>query len=209
MLLQLDNLDGWESIAAVNPPLALYAAEYWIQHVSAGDIASSNELQQPMRALFQPQSVQFINWIQIFNIDRPWHPAQLRRSSSTIAPPRYYASLSGLWGISGWLLDGSMDVNAQGGEYGSMLQVASAGGHEAVVQLLLEKNTDVNAQGRFYGSALQAASADGHEAVVRLLLENNADVNSQGGPYGSALQAASAHGHEAVAQLLEVACVNA
>jgi len=35
-LLRLDNADGWESLATLNAPLALYAAQYWIQHVSLG-----------------------------------------------------------------------------------------------------------------------------------------------------------------------------
>ena len=46
------------------------------------------------------------------------------------------------------------DINAQGGYYGSALQVALAHGHMAVVRLLLEKDTDVNAQGGPYGSML-------------------------------------------------------
>jgi ankyrin repeat protein len=72
------------------------------------------------------------------------------------------------------LLNHKADVNAQGGLYGTALQAASCGGHEAVVQLLLDYKADVNAQGGHYGTALQAASYGGHEAVVRLLLERGA-----------------------------------
>ena len=36
--------------------------------------------------------------------------------------------------------------------YGSALQAASNGGHEAIVRLLLQKDADVNAQGGCYGS---------------------------------------------------------
>ena len=63
--------------------------------------------------------------------------------------------------MSGWLLDGNADVNARGGEYGSMLQAALACGHKAVIQLLLEKDVDVNAQGaeESYGFVLYVASA--------------------------------------------------
>ena len=60
-----------------------------------------------------------------------------------------------------------------------MVQVASAGGHEAVVWLLLEKNVDINAQGGEDGSTLQVALAGGHKAIIQLLLEKNADVNAQ------------------------------
>ena len=73
VLLRLDNLDGWESITDLNSPLALYTAEYWTQHVSSGDIASSSELEHPMRALFQAQSTQIINWIRLHDIDCHWN----------------------------------------------------------------------------------------------------------------------------------------
>jgi len=76
-LVRLDNADGWESLAALKAPLALYAAEYWIQHVSFGDIASSSEFEGPMRALFQPQSAQYINWIWLHDIDRSRDHTQL------------------------------------------------------------------------------------------------------------------------------------
>jgi ankyrin repeat protein len=36
------------------------------------------------------------------------------------------------------LIDAGADVNAQGGEYGSALYVASQGGHEKVVQMLID-----------------------------------------------------------------------
>ena len=74
ILLRLDRPDGWESFAALNSPLALYAAKHWIQHVLSGEIASSGEVEHHMRALFQPQSAQFINWIRLYDIDLlPWH----------------------------------------------------------------------------------------------------------------------------------------
>jgi ankyrin repeat protein len=52
------------------------------------------------------------------------------------------------------LLENNADVNAQGGEYGTALQAASARGYEQTMKLLLENNADVNAQGGYYGNAL-------------------------------------------------------
>jgi ankyrin repeat protein len=43
------------------------------------------------------------------------------------------------------LVDKGADVNAQGGEYGSALQVAVARGHTEMAQLLVDKGADVNA----------------------------------------------------------------
>jgi hypothetical protein len=111
-----------------------------------------------MRSLFQWQSAQFVNWIRLHDIDDDWIPTQPRRSSSTIPPPLYYASLAGLPEISRWLLEKDTDVNVRGGQYGNALQAVSAGGHEAVVRLLLEKNADINAQGAAGRSVWQCAS---------------------------------------------------
>jgi hypothetical protein len=70
---------------------------------------------------------------------------------------------------------GNVNINAQGGEYGTALQAASERGHKEVVQVLVDKNADVNAQGGEYGTALYVASVGGHKEVVQILLENGAN----------------------------------
>lgn len=80
--------------------------------------------------------------------------------------------------------------------------MASAGGHEKVVQILLEHNADINAQSTHRGSALQVASVGGHEKVVQMLLDHDADVNADGGYHGNALQATSAVGYDRIVQML-------
>ncbi|KAJ7439526.1 ankyrin repeat-containing domain protein, partial [Mycena galericulata] len=67
------------------------------------------------------------------------------------------------------LLDNGADINTQGGEYGTALQMASVYGHREIVQMLLDNGADVNARGGRYGMALRAASEGGHEEVVRPL----------------------------------------
>jgi len=100
------------------------------------------------------------------------------------------------------LSESRIDVNAQGGPLGSVLQVAAAKGKEEIVWILLEKGADVNAQGGLYGSALQAAAANGNEKILGMLLEKGADVNAQGGLHGSALQVAAAKGKEEIVWML-------
>jgi ankyrin repeat protein len=66
------------------------------------------------------------------------------------------------------LLESSVDVNAQGGQYTDALQAALQRNHKAIVKLLLENGANVNALGGGYGNALQAAS----ETVSALPLED-------------------------------------
>lgn len=55
------------------------------------------------------------------------------------------------------LLESGADVNASGGQYGSMLQAVSYWSDDSIVRLLLESGADVNAQGGLYGTTLNAA----------------------------------------------------
>ncbi|KAH0565685.1 hypothetical protein GP486_000925 [Trichoglossum hirsutum] len=112
------------------------------------------------------------------------------------------AVAGGFASITEELLTKGVDVNVQGGGFGSALQTASYRGHDQIVQWLLEKGADVNAQGVRHSNALQAASYKGHGQIVQRLLEGGADVNMQGGHYGNALQAASAGGHDQIVQRL-------
>ncbi|KAJ7117179.1 hypothetical protein C8R44DRAFT_926117 [Mycena epipterygia] len=116
--------------------------------------------------------------------------------------PLHAASSEGHEQIIRLLLQRGVDVNAQGGEYGSALQAASYHGRDKIVQLLIECGADVNTEGGEYGSALQAASAVGNGNIVQLLVANGADVNRQGEKYSTALQVASSHGHKDIVRFL-------
>ncbi|KAI4122622.1 MAG: hypothetical protein LQ338_005716, partial [Usnochroma carphineum] len=86
--------------------------------------------------------------------------------------------------------------------YGTLLHLASAEGHERILQILLKKGADVNAQSGHYGTALQAASCEGYGEIVNVLLKKGADVNAQSGHYGTALQAASCEGYSEIVNVL-------
>src|SRR6202022_1209169 len=94
----------------------------------------------------------FSNWVALYVIEV--------RVIDESGPPRdisqaklYYSSLLGLYDITKGLLehganvDGTTTVSMCTPLYGSALQAAVAGGHEAIVQLLLEKGANVNETG--------------------------------------------------------------
>ncbi|UKZ83631.1 hypothetical protein TrVFT333_011440 [Trichoderma virens FT-333] len=101
------------------------------------------------------------------------------------------------------LLDSGVNINAQGGKYGTALQAACVFKHQDtrdnylkqvdVVRFLLDHGADVNLEGGEYGTALQAACATEYDSfnIIRLLLERGANIHSAGGKYGSAWYAAA------------------
>ncbi|EIM82246.1 uncharacterized protein STEHIDRAFT_160801 [Stereum hirsutum FP-91666 SS1] len=149
-------------------PLALYAAEHWMNHAGP---THNDAVADLAFDLLQAHSMVFVNWVRIYDVDRDSNNTELSRPPDDIPPPLYYAARAGFVRVSKKLLENGADVSAQGGVYGNALQAASVGGHSAVVQQLLENGADVNAQGGRYGNALQAASVGGHNAVVQQLLE--------------------------------------
>ncbi|KAJ7048703.1 hypothetical protein C8F01DRAFT_1070277, partial [Mycena amicta] len=108
-----------------------------------------------------------------------WVAVTCEHSDAPAGSPVYWAALKGHLDIAQLLLEHGADINAQGGKFGTALQVASLGGHLDLARLLLEHGADVNAQGGLYGNSLQAATYKGHLDVVQLLLEHGADM--QGG----------------------------
>jgi hypothetical protein len=180
-----------------------YSARFWITHTQAVT-QMSEPLNQLVMTFFLTGSGAYLNWIRIHDPDTPGLGPNWERKMETAPTPLYYASMSGFTEVVRLLiLEGKdADVNTQQGRCGNALQVASAGGHSAVVELLLDRGADVNAQGGYYGNALQAASAGGHLALVELLLGKGADINAQGGCYGNALQAASEAGQLKILELL-------
>ena len=94
----------------------------------------------------------------------------------------------------------------------TVLQVAAAGGHLAVIDQLLQAKADVNEPaGSSCGrTALQAAAEQGHLAVIDRLLQAKADVNAPAAEYDgrTALQAAAGGGHLAVVDRLLQAKAN-
>jgi ankyrin repeat protein len=108
------------------------------------------------------------------------------------------ASCNGHVEVVRHLLDKGEDVNlhAQEGLHGNLLQEASSEGQIVRLFRLLNKGAGVHTQSGEYGNALQAASYNGHVEIVRHLLDKGEDENAQEGLHGNAkLQVASSGGH--------------
>ncbi|UKZ46576.1 hypothetical protein TrVGV298_000781 [Trichoderma virens] len=75
-----------------------------------------------------------------------------------------------------YLLDQCPDinVNAQGGAFGSALQAAAYSGQTLSVRLLLDRKADVNARSGKYRSPLNGAVISGYWDIVEILLEAGA-----------------------------------
>ncbi|KAF7966839.1 hypothetical protein HWV62_36913 [Athelia sp. TMB] len=116
--------------------------------------------------------------------------------------PLLIASEEGHLEIARLLLHRGVNVNVEGGSYGTALQAACARGHLELAKLLLDNGADINIVGGRYGTALQAACAGGYLEFAQLLLVKGSDVNAVGGFFGTALQAACARGRLELTKLL-------
>ncbi|KAH7386811.1 hypothetical protein DE146DRAFT_759229 [Phaeosphaeria sp. MPI-PUGE-AT-0046c] len=184
-LLQYQQLELRRDFLEISQ-LAHYSAEFWTLHAAkTGD--QSKETKDMAIRLFCKKQAAFVNWVRLWDPERPWEMPELHKDREEILDPLYYAACLDLRDVVTFLLNKGADVNAQGGDYGNALEAAAFKGNKAIVRLLLNKNANVNAQGGRYSNTLQAASLKGYEAIVRLLLNKNANVNAQGGRYSNAL----------------------
>ena len=181
VLLQLDNDITRERMKEF--PLAMYAAQYWVNHAEFGDGLSHAE--DMMKRLFEPGNPHLSAWVWTYDLDgKRFAPSEsmVTETPPTIPPasPLYYAALCGFHGIADWLVTTfSQDVNAQGGGLGTPLNAASNRGHLKVVEVLLKHNATINQQDYMGWAALHEASNSGHLEVSRVLLEFGADVKAE------------------------------
>lgn len=184
-ILDLENLTVIDYQSTQEPfPLALYAAEYWISHMSlAHDDCRGTIAWELMTLVFSSNEHDSAHWV---GLRGPF--------STTLQAAAYH----GHNGIVLALLEQGENVNQYGGFIGSALQAASLRGHEETVSLLIAKGADINAVVGGWGTALGAAALGGHSNIVRYLLDSGADVNAQAGQKSSAssVQPLTYRGHD-------------
>jgi len=137
-LLHLDDHIDEDTIK--NFPLALYAAQHWVDHARVESVSS--EIQDGMVSLFDSEKPHFAAWTRVYNMDTdspgftagPWPPGV----------PLYYAALCGLHDVAKCLIDANpKDVNARGGTHMTPLHAALEKGHLDIALLLLKRGANV------------------------------------------------------------------
>ena len=156
-------------------PLAMYAAEHWVDHAQFKDVSS--RIQDAMEYFFDGDKPHFAAWPRVHDIDRGWYPF-----SSGILPrggPLYFASLCGFYDLAKLLVVKYPEhVNARGGQMVSPLGAALYGKHLQVAELLYEHSADVRVRGYKEWTLLKLASRDGSVDTARWLLSHGADANA-------------------------------
>ena len=192
-------------------PLLEYACRYWYVHkrVFSSELQTPTARQASADALLLKLLVsdaKTLDWLQVHRPDMAWeapfeNPVEMEHDLGTSL---YYASCIGFREAVRLLLDRGVDVNTEGGFYGSPLKAAAKFGHVKTTELLLQRGAIIETDdSRSEGSALWWAADSGHEPIVRLLLEHEARAEAGtdcGG--GTALYAAASNRHEHVVRLL-------
>ena len=198
VLLRLEENVDKERLATF--PLALYAAQNWVDHAKFENVAS--QVQDAMEDIFDPTKPHFLEWVRIHNVDDDSPIDQYEKSG--ISTPLFFVALCGFSGLAKHLINTrALDVNAKVHFNWTPLFAASRMGHVDVAKVLLDHGADVNAQDNYNQTPLKWASGRESPEVVRLLLEYGADVNTPDKFIGyTPLHSATEEGKLEIARLL-------
>ena len=203
VLLQLNEKVDKKGLVAY--PLAIYAAQYWVDHARFEGVEP--QIQDIMTRLFSAKRPYLAAWIWICDVDsdtkRPVEKID-EYPSPPGATPLYYAALCGLsWMTKHLISTRAEDVNGQSGRHGTPLHAASHKGHVGVARILIDNRANVNATNRYRKSPLSMAYDAKHDDVIKLLLDRGVNVEGLFDYRGRLLHRASADGRvEVVRHLL-------
>jgi hypothetical protein len=160
--------------------LALYAAQYWVQHTRRGNAATEN--QGGMERLFDPSNSHLDAWIWMHDVDKDQSrtmedlPDRPSRRGGT---PLYYAALCGFTELVKHLASlRPEDLHDSHGYYGTPLHAASYMGHYDAVLALLDSDPMMVDKKVDNKTPLHAAYYGGHLKIIKLLLDKGAEVDN-------------------------------
>ena len=200
VLLQLDETVDRKRLETF--PLAVYAAQHWLDHAKYGDVAS--RIQDAIEQLFHPNKPYLASWNWIYNVGSGWIRDTIEeRPTRPEATALFYAALCGLSELANYLIvTHGESVNAKCDYRGIPLHAASRRGHLDAARVLLAHGSDVNNISKIVYSPLCSAYDGGQLEVMRLLLEHGADVDVYRGSQGHLLHNAAWKGRADVVHLL-------
>ncbi|KAE9386077.1 hypothetical protein BT96DRAFT_928474, partial [Gymnopus androsaceus JB14] len=132
-ILQLKNDFLMDDQSWPSFPLVHYASKYWIDHMKALNVLSSNDaLYNLAMKILNEESPQFITWSEIYEFYEKWKDINynseeiLHKVASTIqkehyigGKPLYYAAICSHKNLVEFLVSNNQNLDAQGGTYGS------------------------------------------------------------------------------------------
>jgi ankyrin repeat protein len=200
--------DGIDKNRLKEYPLALYAAEKWVDHARFENVSSC--IRVGMDQLFDSSKPHFSTWIRIHDKDQSWVSRlnewpryRLQYTSPPSGTPLYYAAGCGFHSLAKQLITAyPQDVNTRGGHHGFPLCVASYMEHLDVMGLLLEHGAEINAKDYCGMTPLHAASKFRNLKAMKLLLENGADMDARNNDNDTPIGTASHFGTLGAVQLL-------
>ena len=204
VLLQLDDRVVRDEIHDI--PLALYAAQYWVDHAQFENVSSG--IQNGIKDLFDKDKPHFAAWLRLYNLDEPYpsptsHRAQPAAQRSAVPSPLYYAALCGFRDITDHLVNAlPQDVNARGGERVTPLHAALDMGHLSTAMLLLRRGADMESRDFANRTPLHMASYRGHAEVVSWLIDCGVNLSAESDDRETPLYLASKYGRQDAARLL-------
>jgi ankyrin repeat protein len=207
-ILLFDRPDSLSETSLSEWPLLDYACKHWFHH--AGRLTDESGRRSASRLteklLLPPENFAFVNWLRVFEPDRPWISFDPYKEPSSLATPLYYSSYCGLLDATRNLLHRGANVEARGGHYSTPLNGAASRiahlGTRAVVRLLIQSKADVNVVDDRGWNALHYMCWFGNAQLAKLLLQSGADIDSQDLGGGSPMHLASFNGHLSVIQIL-------
>ncbi|KAK5089797.1 hypothetical protein LTR70_006171 [Exophiala xenobiotica] len=162
----LVSQNKWDVVAPAEGPLVhgyVDPKEHDLQHDVSQD-SFLGRIQDPQRLQIVPEMMRWRNLLERY---------EARKYKSNV-PLLYALAEEDAPNLVQALLDGTVDVNAVGGRYGTALQAACFAGHEQVLQSLMQGDANVNVNCGKYDNAMIAAIHGKHLSIAKTLEEHGA-----------------------------------
>ncbi|KAF3805703.1 hypothetical protein GCG54_00005065 [Colletotrichum gloeosporioides] len=172
-MLSLDGLDIDVHTFPPGPNFWRYAAENWTIHFNSQDDDSRETLCKATRELCRTQSRQLPAWARYLqSYGFPPLPAPV--ADLTLAS--YFNLLEVVEYI---INEENVDVNSEGGYFGTAIKAGAARGHLKLVKTLISHGADCDAGCGHFRTALLAAVVEVHPEVIDYLLSNGSKITEE------------------------------